>query len=367
MTTKFVHSGKVLDMVAPGTVTSGVPLIIGSVFGIPEADATVGEQFPFRVSGVNKVPKLAGFAPAKGTPAYWDVADVQLNNDSANPAVGFYETAPGSSATEADILITGAAIVEATALDARVTALELIAPNGGTLDVRVDALEAIALNGGTLDLRVDALDAIALNGGTLDLRVDALDALCLNGGTLDVRVDTAETDINALEASRKKGFFYTFTGAGDQVNSDDTSEKVFTKKATIPTTTLAAEDWVNIRAMILVDNADTTPEVTFRLKFGSDTVDTQVVATAAANDYVVLTARLRLTAVGASSTFHRFSGEGVIKDGTNTAAVPVFVAGVTGDATTSAIDVTCSAQANAGHANNLYTIYGLEVSVDRAS
>ena len=357
MTTKFVHSGKVLDMVAPGTVTSGVPLIIGSVFGIPEADATVGEQFPFRVSGVNKVPKLAGFAPAKGTPAYWDVADVQLNNDSANPAVGFYETAPGSSATEADILITGAAIVEATALDARVTALELIAPNGGTLDVRVDALELIALNGGTLDLRVDALDAIALNGGTLDLRVDALDALCLNGGTLDVRVDN-------LEAGRK---FYTFTGAGDQVNSDDTSEKVFTKKATITTTTLAANDWVNIKAMILVDNADATPQVTFRLKFGSDTVDTQVVATAAAGDYVVLTARLRLTAVGASSTFHRFSGEGVIKDGTNTAAVPVFVAGVTGDATTSAIDVTCTAEANAGHANNLYTIYGLEVSVDRAS
>ena len=345
MTTKFVHSGKVLDMVAPsGGVTSGVPLIIGSVFGIPEVTALINEQFPMRGTGVNEVPKATGFAPTQGAIAYWDVADSNVNSDTANPAVGVYEKAAGSSDTTAWIVLTGPVGASLAALTSR-----------------VDALDAIALNGGTLDLRVDALDAIALNGGTLDLRVDALDAIALNGGTLDLRVDTAETDILV----RRKGNFYTFTGAGDQVNSDDTSEKVFTKKATIPTTTLVAEDWVNIRAMILVDNADTTPEVTFRLKFGSDTVDTQVVATAAAGDYVVLTARLRFTAVGASSTFHRFSGEGVIKDATNTAAVPVFVAGVTGDATTSAIDVTCSAQSNAGHANNLFTIYGLEVAVDR--
>lgn len=358
MTTKFVHPGEVLDMIAPsGGVVSGTPLIIGSVFCIPEKTVAQTLPFPARVSGVNKVPKATGFAPTQGAIAYWDVADVQLNNDTANPAVGVYEQAALSGDTVAYLSITGTVGASLAALTSRVDALDLIALNGGTLDLRVDALDAIALNGGTLDLRVDALDAIALNGGTLDLRVDALDAIALNGGTLDVRVDN-------LEAGRK---VYTFTGAGDQVNSDDTSEKVFTKKATITTTTLAAEDWVNIKAMILVDNADSTPQVTFRLKFGSDTVDTQVVATAAAGDYVVLTARLRLTAVGATSTFHRFSGEGVIKDGTNTAAVPVFVAGITGDATTSAIDVTCTAESNAGHANNLFTIYGLAVEVDRAS
>jgi len=36
---------------------------------------------------------------------------------------------------------------------------------------------------------------------------------------------------------------YTFSGAGDQATMSNTSEQVFTKKATVPADALAIDDW----------------------------------------------------------------------------------------------------------------------------
>lgn len=125
MTTKWQHTGNVMDMVAPsGGVTSGVPLIIGITFGIPEKSAAEGDQFPFRVVGVNTLPKATGFAPTTGNPAYFDEADGELNSDTANPCVGVYEGSPGSSATTADVKLFGPIISDFSALGVRVDNLE---------------------------------------------------------------------------------------------------------------------------------------------------------------------------------------------------------------------------------------------------
>ena len=68
----FVQSGNTIDAVAPsGGVVSGVPKVIGNLFGIPEVTAAEGETFAFTVVGCHRLPKAAGQILA-GAKVWWD-------------------------------------------------------------------------------------------------------------------------------------------------------------------------------------------------------------------------------------------------------------------------------------------------------
>ena len=52
-------TGNTIDAIAPGPggVTSGVPLLIGNLFGVPEVTAAAGETFALNVVGVHSCPR----------------------------------------------------------------------------------------------------------------------------------------------------------------------------------------------------------------------------------------------------------------------------------------------------------------------
>lgn len=81
MSQKFRSPGEVLTLTAPsGGVASGVPVVIGSHFCIPEETALVGVSFAGRVEGEVELPKTASQAIAEGDDLYWDAATAKLDN-----------------------------------------------------------------------------------------------------------------------------------------------------------------------------------------------------------------------------------------------------------------------------------------------
>lgn len=157
---------------------------------------------------------------------------------------------------------------------------------------------------------------------------------------------------------------YTFSGAGDQATMSNTSEQVFTKKATVPADALAIDDWCEWEAEIFIDGAVSTPAVTGKLYIGTATLESQVIATAAANDYLILRGHGR---VSAATTLRAYKGLGETKDGTLSAQTHAAGADVTIQSLGTARDVTASVTSDAGNAGNLATIKTLRFTVYKAS
>ncbi len=218
-------------------------------------------------------------------------------------------------------------------------------PNVTTLASQVSVLEGLVANGGTLDVRVDDIEALVLNGGTLDLRVDALDALCLNGGTLDVRVDT-------LEVHKETNFGYA--EAGDQISLATTNKTPFVKVGSVLASAAAVDDQCEWGCLVWVDGVDGGPAFTVKFELGTAELDSQVIAVAAANDYVLIKGHGKITA---ATTMLMYKGEGRTKDAGSlaeqTRAAP---AAVTIQSLGTARALTASVTSDTGHASNLCTI-----------
>lgn len=74
--TSYLNSGDTVNQVAPaGGVTSGVPVLIGSMFGVPAATAAESAPFALRRKG-------AFHNAAKDTAAAWTAGDVLYWNDT---------------------------------------------------------------------------------------------------------------------------------------------------------------------------------------------------------------------------------------------------------------------------------------------
>lgn len=69
----FVQPGNSINAVAPsGGVVSGIPVIIGSLPGIPGTTALEGGEFELHLVGVYDIDKATGAAWAVGDKIYWD-------------------------------------------------------------------------------------------------------------------------------------------------------------------------------------------------------------------------------------------------------------------------------------------------------
>lgn len=71
----FISPGKTMTFTAPaGGVTSGTPVLIGSLLVIPVASAAAGALFEGETEGVFTLAKTAGATWAEGQVLYWDSA-----------------------------------------------------------------------------------------------------------------------------------------------------------------------------------------------------------------------------------------------------------------------------------------------------
>lgn len=179
----------------------------------------------------------------------------------------------------------------------------------------------------------------------------------VDGAAAAARLDDLEDGTTGGAA-----YTYTFTGAGDQVTMSDTNTKTFTKKATVPADRMAVDDWCDWEAEVFVDSADSTPQYTGKILLGTAELESEVIATAAANDYLVMRGRGR---VSGATTMRCYKGLGETKDGTlslNTHEAPADLTIQSLDANR---DVTVTMVSNAGHADNKATLKSLRFTVHK--
>lgn len=73
----FIQEGEALDLIAPvGGVTSGAPVLIGTMLVVPQVSATVGQKFVGLHCGVFKLDKATGGGTGitEGAKVWWDDA-----------------------------------------------------------------------------------------------------------------------------------------------------------------------------------------------------------------------------------------------------------------------------------------------------
>lgn len=73
MATNFSQEGCVQEFAAPANVTSGTPVLIGSLVAVPLVTALSGVRCNFALDGVwAAVPKATGATWSEGQVLYWD-------------------------------------------------------------------------------------------------------------------------------------------------------------------------------------------------------------------------------------------------------------------------------------------------------
>lgn len=97
----FIGVGNRVTLTAAAVTTSGQPVLIGSLFGIAESAATIGDPLVLVMNGIYDLTKTASQAWTVGQLIYWDVATSRLTNVVAtNKLVGVAVMAVGAGAGE---------------------------------------------------------------------------------------------------------------------------------------------------------------------------------------------------------------------------------------------------------------------------
>ena len=97
----FIQLGDVMTFTAPATVTSGVPVLIGSLLVVPTHDADSGDLFTGVARGVVSYTKPGSQAWTEGAKIYWDDSAKKFTTtSSANTLVGVAAEAVSSGVSE---------------------------------------------------------------------------------------------------------------------------------------------------------------------------------------------------------------------------------------------------------------------------
>lgn len=92
-----------------GGVTSGVPLIIGSLFVVPAFDAESDTESEGATVGVYELPKVSADTAEQFAAAYWDGSAV-TTDATDNKKIGVFCTAYGNGTDRADIRLDGVSL-----------------------------------------------------------------------------------------------------------------------------------------------------------------------------------------------------------------------------------------------------------------
>ena len=97
----FIGVGNRVTLVAATVTTSGQAVLLGSLFGIAEGAAAIGDPLILVLNGIYDLPKTASQAWMVGQLIYWDVATSRVTNVVAtNKLVGVAVLAVGAGAGE---------------------------------------------------------------------------------------------------------------------------------------------------------------------------------------------------------------------------------------------------------------------------
>lgn len=105
----FVQRGDTLDITAAAAVTSGAVVVAGSIIGVSNTDAAIGETFALDVVGVFNLPKVSALAIAVGDVLYYDAGTKLVNKTaSGNTKIGVAVTAAANPSPSVNVRLNGA-------------------------------------------------------------------------------------------------------------------------------------------------------------------------------------------------------------------------------------------------------------------
>lgn len=104
MATNLIQDGASLTFVADAAITGGQLAFVGSIFGVAEHDAAIGENYTITTGKVWALPKTSADTPTIGAPAYWDATAEEVTTVSTdNTKIGVFMDALGAGTTSANI------------------------------------------------------------------------------------------------------------------------------------------------------------------------------------------------------------------------------------------------------------------------
>lgn len=178
----------------------------------------------------------------------------------------------------------------------------------------------------------------------------------------DVDAVATAAAADALLATQQKQVLFGYASPGDQLSLTTTNATPFVKVGSVLADEAAVDDECEWEAEVWVDGVDGTPAFTTKFLLGTAELDSQVIATAAANDYVILKGHGVITG---ATTMRMYKGEGRTKDGTLAEHTRAAPADVTIQALTSARALTVTVTSDAGHASNLVTLKNMKFKVHK--
>jgi len=105
----FVQRGDTLDVTAAAAISSGDVVVIGSIIGVSNVDAEIGDSFALDVVGVFTLPKTSALAISVGDVLYYDAANKVVNKTaSGNTKIGVAVTAAANPSPSVNVRLNGA-------------------------------------------------------------------------------------------------------------------------------------------------------------------------------------------------------------------------------------------------------------------
>lgn len=105
----LIQQGDHITLPAPAAIAGGAAVLIGSIFGVAQGDADVGQPVVLVRRGVFRLPKVAAQAWTAGASVFWDSAAAVLTTTATgNRLVGVAVDAAANPSTSAPVLLDGA-------------------------------------------------------------------------------------------------------------------------------------------------------------------------------------------------------------------------------------------------------------------
>lgn len=195
MARTYIQPGEVVTKTAPvGGVTSGTPVLIGSLFGVPQTDADYGAEFELLVVGVHELAKTSAQAWTEGQKIYWDNGNSRCDSDSTvGQLIGVADQVAANPSSTGKVRLNGVAPATAEGPQGAIAALTDSSGYDGTHDDTVAAMAA----------PVDLTDSTGLDG-THDDELAALNGITdytpHSSGSTPV-TSNAATDLDTVAAA----------------------------------------------------------------------------------------------------------------------------------------------------------------------
>jgi len=115
MAKNYVGDDDVVQITSPsGGTTSGTPLVVGALFGVPLTTTAAGDPVAVAVEGVWELPKLSTAVLSAGAKVSWDATHGYINTPGTGLyPVGIATVAAGNGVTTVKVRLDGIATAAA--------------------------------------------------------------------------------------------------------------------------------------------------------------------------------------------------------------------------------------------------------------